>query len=687
MSKGPPRDGQTRASITIASLFFQRREHHAALSDFRYDFNRHQNTALIVDDASPKPIEMCAYTGNATKQNFDEYPVFAKLDSCGAVGASSMPAGFFGVSSDVRFLVNGIKSSSPFVISESQPFGMLLHDEVTDSPFIGCYGGMLKASEADMSLDIILSNNQMSDTWLESGASQGARSHLADRVTAHFEVAGGRRVRTHRRDGHPGIFCQPITPSDPRWDLHPRVWISDDSVYYPKDVSNGVVISQMTCSTSDDFMQKPVHDPIDNKSLAKAVDQSLHKSGLEMAKYEHLQPLSLDTPSQERTIEARFGGHHMAKIQLTLENVHGGSAVLTGKGKRRLETLTKTKFRHPGTRFRSMKTKRKAKLDRVLAQQKLSNSTLIIKPGDGLDMDIYMSGTTPPYFHVINDSKVPMGWVYGMHSKADGDVNLEEHIRNFYKPFTIFGDAAGEHLGGKMDVTMRKNEIQFRASTPGKQFMHGGEQYILRLTNVTTYLMLDSQAPKRYTLRAAQHACHILASIAFEMDGRITTAHREIFGVDLDLRIFKRWGCLVYIRIDKTEREKFEAHGLFGVLMGLHGYKFEDWTYEVHVFRTKATRHTRDLVFMEDIMPFLHGRELLQRQRQPDAESPFLRRTLGHLTPSILARTQDNSKFKISSPTCISPGWSDESFVHAASNMARDPMSWMPLNDSAASRH
>ena len=76
----------------------------------------------------------------------------------------------------------------------------------------------------------------------------------------------------------------------------------------------------------------------------------------------------------------------------------------------------------------------------------------------------------------------------------------------------------------------------------------------MRLTNVTTYLMLDAQAPKKYTLRAAQHACHILASMAFKMNGRITTAHREIFGIDLDLRVFKRWGCLVYVRIDKSER-------------------------------------------------------------------------------------------------------------------------------------
>ena len=486
-----------------------------------------------------------------------------------------MGGGFFGMPSDVRFLVNGIKESTPFVINEAQPFGMLMHDEISDAPFVACYGGMLKASNDDMTPDVILSTAQMPDTWLDSSSLLGARSHLADRISAHFEVAGGRRVRTHRRNGHPGIFCQPITPTDSRWNSFPRVWISADSVYYPKNVSNGVIIHKMICSTTEDFLQQPVHDPVHDKTLSDAVDKSLIKSGLEMGVYEHLSPLSLDTPSQERTLEARFGGHNMAKIQHTLENVHGGSSILTSKGKDRLSQLTKTKFRHPGTRFRAMKSKRKAKLDRVLAQQKKSSSTLLIKPGDGLDMDIYMSGCKPPYFHVINDSKVPVGWVYGLLSKADGDVNLEEHIRNFYKPFTIFGDAAGEHLGGKMDSTMRKHTIQFRASTPGKQFMHGGEQFILRLTNITTYLLLDSQAPPRHNLRAAQHACHTLASMAFELDGRITTGHREIFGVDLDLRVFKRWGCLACIRIDKEERDKFGSHGLFGVLMGLYGYTFE----------------------------------------------------------------------------------------------------------------
>ena len=39
--------------------------------------------------------------------------------------------------------------------------------------------------------------------------------------------------------------------------------------------------------------------------------------------------------------------------------------------------------------------------------------------------------------------------------------------------------------------------------------------------------------------------------------------------------------------MDKSERNKFGTHGLFDVLLGLHGYKYEDWTYEVYVFPYK----------------------------------------------------------------------------------------------------
>jgi hypothetical protein len=77
------------------------------------------------------------------------------------------------MSADVRFSVNGINTSSPFVMSKCQPFAMLMHDAISDSPFIACYGGMLKASDRDMSPDIILSTNQMSDTWIDDAGMKG----------------------------------------------------------------------------------------------------------------------------------------------------------------------------------------------------------------------------------------------------------------------------------------------------------------------------------------------------------------------------------------------------------------------------------------------------------------------------------------------------------------------------------
>ena len=88
-------------------------------------------------------------------------------------------------------------------------------------------------------------------------------------------------------------------------------------------------------------------------------------------------------------------------------------------------------------------------------------------------MNIYPFDTSPPYFQVISDYVVDIGWVYSLQSKADGDDDLRDHIRNFYKPFTIFGDAAGEHLGREMDELMRKEMIQFRSSTPGKVYAWG----------------------------------------------------------------------------------------------------------------------------------------------------------------------------------------------------------------------
>ena len=197
-----------------------------------------------------------------------------------------------GVSADVRFTVYGTKSSEPFVITESQPSGMLMHDETSNTPFVACYGGMLKASEQDMSASFILSTNQMSDAWVESSSKIGARSHLSDRLSSYFEVAGNRKVRIHCRNGHPGIFCEPITQSDPRWKNLSRIWISENTVYYPKNVSNGIVIQGMTCRASEPFLPHPVCDPLESNQFTSAVEESLSSSDLEMGEFKYLSPLS-----------------------------------------------------------------------------------------------------------------------------------------------------------------------------------------------------------------------------------------------------------------------------------------------------------------------------------------------------------------------------------------------------------
>ena len=170
------------------------------------------------------------------------YDTFAKLGSCAAMGAATFKSGFFGVSADVRFMINGVKSSEPFVITESQPFGKLMHDETSNTSFVACYGGMLKASEQDMSASLILSTNQMSVLeWSLRPQLEQDHTYLTG-----CHVAGNRKARIHQRNGHPGIFYEPITPSDPRWATLPRMWVSENTAHHPKCLSRN-------CDTGHDL--------------------------------------------------------------------------------------------------------------------------------------------------------------------------------------------------------------------------------------------------------------------------------------------------------------------------------------------------------------------------------------------------------------------------------------------------
>ena len=192
-------------------------------------------------------------------------------------------------------------------------------------------------------------------------------------------------------------------------------------------------------------------------------------------------------------------------------------------------------YRHIGSHFKRFNLKRKSKFD-ISATKDWSHH---LNPGDAWCTDIYyFNVASMPYFRVIFDKVFPVGWVYGNTTKSSGDIDCADYARNFYKLFVILGDSAGEHRGGRTRDWMRTHLIAFHSSTPGCQYQHGCEQYISSLADITTYLMLDSQAPSKYTLRAAQHRYHIMATMHIDVDGRDTTGLREIFGNDINLRVF-----------------------------------------------------------------------------------------------------------------------------------------------------
>ena len=72
------------------------------------------------------------------------------------------------------------------------------------------------------------------------------------------------------------------TPADPRWEGLPWIWISENAVCYPKNVSNGIIIQGITYSTSKPFLRNPITGPLETAHLSAAVEESLSTSGLEM---------------------------------------------------------------------------------------------------------------------------------------------------------------------------------------------------------------------------------------------------------------------------------------------------------------------------------------------------------------------------------------------------------------------
>jgi hypothetical protein len=165
--------------------------------------------------------------------------------------------------------------------------------------------------------------------------------------------------------------------------------------------------------------------------------------------------------------------------------------------------------------------------------------------------------------------------------------------------------------------------------------------------------MLDSQAPVAFQLAVARHACRILSVLSITVptswlalppvpvpvllkrssttieqleDSTVvaaeatitspppaeemvsTCAYFVLFRTNPDLRVFKRWGCLAYVRSEKHQRVRFSQHGEFAAVLGLGGDRYDEWTYEVYLFRTRARVARRDILFCEDVMPFAQGR-------------------------------------------------------------------------------
>jgi hypothetical protein len=369
--------------------------------------------------------------------------------------------------------------------------------------------------------------------------------------------------------------------------------------------------------------------------------------------------------------------------------------------------------------------------------------TSLSRCGDGLCTDTVPVPTGEfAYYQLVADTVVPHGMVYPMKLKSQVADALELHMANNYRPYFILADGDSVNQHGKTKAMAQRHLVSLRASTPYRQWQDPAERYIHRWGRILTYLMLDSQAPVKFQLDAARHACRILSILSIKVpaawlqsdainlklakelsqDTRWQTAQQGLsrrqspsramrkrssrksksktttsivtvaditdpdpmvatcafyvlFRTNPDLRVFKRWCCLAYVRSEKSQREKFRQHGEFAAVLGIAGDRYDEWTYEVYLFRSKSRVARRDILFREDIMPFAQGRLLLSFDPS-QTQDLWVRRAITPLDPALLREDEDSDLHL--------DGWDSDALAMAAHNLSKDPRSWMALRDDAS---
>jgi hypothetical protein len=288
------------------------------------------------------------------------------------------------------------------------------------------------------------------------------------------------------------------------------------------------------------------------------------------------------------------------------------------------------------------------------------------KFGDEIATDSYPTGLdkTPTFQVVCCPALGTMGWVYENHFKSDLVHQLKQFFSDFVLPFIVRGDFAKELHFGKNEIQCRDRIVQLKSSPPHHQYLNPAERYTYRLVNIATYIKLDSQLPAKFTIHCTRHAALILMVSPMLYKGKWTSAYKLYFKSDFNYLLLKRLGSLVYCKLQKAQRVKFGVHGALGMLLGLGGFKFNDFTYQVWLPNNEII-FVRDCVIAEDYRPFAVGRRAVSVD-----QGHWLSRGVGAMSRSALREHDEDSEHSLE-------GWDDGDLGVSMANLANDPTTFL----------
>jgi hypothetical protein len=168
--------------------------------------------------------------------------------------------------------------------------------------------------------------------------------------------------------------------------------------------------------------------------------------------------------------------------------------------------------------------------------------------------------------------------------------------QNDFKILALRSDRGGEFLADAFSAYLHEHGIMRQLTTAYTPSQNGvSERKNRTILNMVRAMLISGSAPKFLWTEAAHTAVQILNSLPTKSNNGITL-DEKFTGLKPDLSSYRIFGCLAFVHLDKSKRDKLSPRSILGIHLGLDD---SSKAYRVYIPSIRKVQITRDVIFDE----------------------------------------------------------------------------------------